>query len=159
MHNDDKNTYKIEAKYDYVEGVLEINIPDIIAELPEDDRKELSKLHLFDSAMWEELKRCLRTGIASENYNGTVHKLRIELLSGDGANSILRETVRGILHDLNSAKASGDRYRKQYWAIRNWCWNNLSHEQREGMPRDIEWEDTPRVRKEDIDKAISEAGA
>jgi len=44
MYDEDKSTFKIEAKYDYSEGILEINIPDIIAELPEDDRKELSKL-------------------------------------------------------------------------------------------------------------------
>lgn len=157
MHNDDKTTIKVNTKYDYSEGVLEINIPDIIAELSEDDRKELARLHLFDSAMWEELKRCLRTEIASENYNGTIHKLRIELLSGDGADSILRETVRGILHDLNSAKANKDLYRKRYWAIRNWCWDNLSIDQRREMPRDIEREKTPRVRKEDVDKVISES--
>jgi len=159
MHNDDKSTIKVNTKYDYSEGVLEINIPDIIAELSEDDREELAKLHLFDSAMWEELKRCLRTEIASENYNGTIHKLRIELLSGDDTDGILRQTVRGILHDLNCAKTNREYDRKRYWAIRNWCWDNLSHEQRREMPRDPDREDLPRVRKEDVDKVISEAGS
>ena len=157
MYDDDKTAFKINAKYDYSEGILEINIPDIIAELPEDDRKELSKLHLFESALWEELKRCLRTGIASEGFNGTIHKLRIELITGEDADCILHETVRGILQDLNYAKSRNEYNRKRYWAIRNWCWDNLSHEQRMTMPRDPDREDVPRVRKEDVDKAISEA--
>lgn len=159
MHNDDKSTFKIEAKYDYSEGTLEINIPDIIAELPEDDRKDLSKLHLFDSALWEELKRCLRTEIASENYNGTIHKLRIELLTGDDTDRILRETVRGILHDLSNEKVNKKHYYKKYWAFYRWCQDNLSGEQRRKMPRDPDREDVPRVRKEDINKVISEAGS
>ena len=159
MHNDDKSTIKINTKYDYAEGVLEINIPDIIAELSEDDREELAKLHSFDSAMWEELKRCLMNGIASENYNRYIHKLRIELLSGDGADRVLRETVRGILWDLNSAKTAKKHYCEQYWAINRWCQDNLSHEQRREMPKNIKWEETPRVRKGDVDKVIAKAGS
>ena len=157
MYNEDKSTFKIEAKYDYSEGILEINIPNILSELPEDDRKDLSKLHLFDSALWEELKRCLRTGIASESYNGTIHKLRIELLTGEDSDRILRETVRGILYDLNNAKANKRHYYEKYWALYRWCQDNLSGEQRRTMPRDPDREDVPRVLKEDVDKAIAEA--
>ena len=159
MHNDDKSTFKIKAKYDYSEGTLEINIPDIIAELSEDDRKDLSKLHLFDSAMWEELKRCLRTEIASENYNGTIHKLRIELLNGDDADDILRQTVRGILHDLNCAKANKKHYYEKYWTLYRWCRDKLRFDQRRDMPKDPDREKVSRVRKEDVDKVISEAGS
>lgn len=157
MHDDDKTTYKIKADYDYVDGTLEINIPDIIAELSEEDRKALAELHTFDSAMWEVIKNSLRNELTSEGFNSILHKLRIELLSGDGADPILKKTVRGILFNLDSAKREAKYYRDNYFRMYRWCGDNLSHDQRHDMPKEIKREKATSITNEDVEKAIAEA--
>ncbi len=154
---DDRATYPVKAKYNYEDGTLEINIPEIIADLDEEDREELARLHTFDSAIWEEIKRSVKNQVASDGYYDTIHRLRIELLSGDGADKVLKATVRGILSDMKNVKRSAKYYRDKYIEMRRWCGDNLSLEQRSKMPDEVEWDDWQYIRDADVDKAIAEA--
>lgn len=157
MSDDDKSTYKVEVKYNFEDGVLEIDIPKVFAQLEEDDREMLAQLHAFDSAIWEEIKRCLRRGHASSNYNRYIHKLRLELLSGDDADQILSKTVRGVLFDKDSAERGERFYRDNYWQLRNWCWNNLPQELKREMPPEVERDKPATIKAKDIEEAIAKA--
>lgn len=154
---DDRNTYPVKAKYNYEDGTLEINIPEIIADLDEEDREELARVHAFESAIWEEIKRSVKNDVASEGFYDTIHRLRIELLSGDGADRILKKTVRGILSDLDSAKRSAKHYRDSCFEMRRWVNDNIPREERADMPDEVEWGKITFVRNADVDKAIAEA--
>lgn len=155
---EDKASYKIDTKFNYEDGVLEINIPDILAQLDQDDLKSIGQLHAFDSAIWNEIERRLRDEVTSSNFNGNLHKLRIELFVGDGSDRILRKLVHGILFDKNSAERGKDFYRKNYWQLRRWCNENLTLGKQRTMPDEIKMEDATYVKDVDVEKAIESAG-
>ena len=159
---EEKTAYKIDTKFNYEDGVLEINIPEIIAQLDEEDREALARLHTFESVMWEELKRAVRDDYATQTYYSTIHKLRIEMLSGDGADKILKKTVRGILIDLSRAEHYSKHNRDALWKLQQWCQDVMSFEERQRLkmptvPQVPHSEHPPRVKDADVEKAIAEA--
>lgn len=157
---EDKASYKIDTKFNYEDGVLEINIPEILAQLDQEDLESIAQLHAFESAIWNEIKRGLRDEFTTQNYNSNIHRLRIELLSGDGADRVLKNTVAGILRDQTSAEHYMKHYRDAYWKLRNWCWDreNLTPDQRNAMPDEAKkHEHPPRVKDADVEKAIAKA--
>jgi len=153
---DEKTYLNTKAKYDCETGVLEINIPDIIADLPNEDRAELAKLHLWDSILWQELKNSVTNEYTTESYNSSIHRLRIEILTGEGAEKMIKNTISGILSDQKSAAHYSKKYRDALWKLERWCSDNLTWDQREGMPRMERGKDyPPSVGQAEIDDVMS----
>lgn len=111
-------------------GNIQINIFHVLEQLSDEQKRDL----LFDggwwSFIWEDFRKELITGFASENYNGFIYKFRQSFLTHESVGEMLKNFLEGVVRSFTYEMSWANIYRDRNWKyehiIREYKYNRQS---------------------------------
>lgn len=147
---------KFEVKMDDQGNVI-IPLSDYLREVSPEVKEELAKDDYWAFPLWHKIVDTIATEYASENFNGSIDKIRTRLLTSDMMPPLVREWARGKISDLNFAQQKAQWYMNWAFALYHWA-DKFSPEDRRDMPRQAEYKSSY-VDQKVVDACVAEFNA
>jgi len=151
----------MKIEIDETTGKVSFSINDLIAQLDDEQKIEIAKSFVWDSVIYDELKKNVLHGFAAKNYNGDIHKMRIAFLTEEGADERVRDMVKELMGELKDTKAQLQAWRDVYYRIyHGWREVVRSNNHYASFPFSApEWKPGPPVTQTEIDELLKKLEA